>query len=459
MPVWQDIGRYVEDVSSCPGIRFGMAFDIRRAHRQIPIREEDWGYLACRLDDKPTDLATDEDVVYVNKVGTFGVGSAAYWWSRLAAIAVRLGYKVAAQVWLLYFLLYVDDGLLAAMGTNFEYGILGTLLLLQVLGFPLAGKKFRGGTRIAWIGYEIDLAGGRLGITTERLASTLAWCESTSAARVVLIRDFRSSLGKLVFVAGPLYHVRRFLGPAFSWASAAAGGTAMSPPIAVRATIRWVGILLKSFPTLNCHRGGGDHGELFRVDAKAEGDSEAWIAGWSTAPTADPGTSKWFACQVTAADYPWVFEKGQPFKVIAALELLATLYGAMLLVPGADYGDGLAKVRFSAGTDNQSNEHLVRKMMTTKLPLGLVCMELAAQLSHRHLDLNLVWRRRTENTEADDLTNQRFEAFSPRLRVDTVGVPSKFICMPELEKTTRVWRRELAAQREAKRLKSGPAPA
>ena len=43
--------------------------------------------------------------------------------------------------------------------------------------------------------------------------------------------------------------------------------------------------------------------------------------------------------------------------MIAALELLATLYGVMLLVPGADYGDGLARVRFSAGTDSQSNEH------------------------------------------------------------------------------------------------------
>ena len=149
MPVWQDIGRYVEDVSSCPGVRFGMAFDVRRAHRQVPIREEDWGYLACRLDDKPAGEATDEDVVYVNTVGAFGVGSAAYWWSRLAAIAVRLGYKVAAQAWLMYFLLYVDDGLIAAMGPNFEYGTLGTLMLLQVLGFPLAGNKFRGGTRIA----------------------------------------------------------------------------------------------------------------------------------------------------------------------------------------------------------------------------------------------------------------------------------------------------------------------
>ena len=52
-----------------------------------------------------------------------------------------------------------------------------------------------------------------------------------------------------------------------------------------------------------------------------------------------------------------------------------------------------------------------------------------AQPSHRHLDLNLVWRSRTENTEADDLTNQRIGAFDPALRLDTAGVPAKFLCM------------------------------
>ena len=140
-------------MATYPGVRCGLAFDVRRAHRQIPIREDDWGYLACRLDDAPEHEAQDTDILYVNTVGTFGVASAACWWSRLAAIAVRLGYKIAAQVWRLYFLLYVDDGKLMAMGPNFDVAILGILLLLQVLGFPLAEHKFRGGTQVAWIGY------------------------------------------------------------------------------------------------------------------------------------------------------------------------------------------------------------------------------------------------------------------------------------------------------------------
>ncbi len=43
----------------------------------------------------------------------------------------------------------------------------------------------------------------------------------------------------------------------------------MIPPIAVRATIKWVGILLKSFHVLQCRRGENGFGELFRVDGKA----------------------------------------------------------------------------------------------------------------------------------------------------------------------------------------------
>ena len=455
MPVWQDVARYLEDVSGFQGVRFAMAFDISRAHRQIPIREEDWGYLACRLDDRAEAELTEQDTLYVNTVGTFGVRSAAYWWSRLAGLASRLIYKTACKGWLLYSLMYVDDGLLLAMGPNFDRSILGALLLLLVLGFPLASRKFRGGTDVGWIGYQVNVLSGHLGITADRRANTLAWCEATAEARVILVREFRSALGKLVFVAGPLFHLRPFLGPAFSWSAAASGGTAMIPPIPVRATVKWVGIMLRDFPVLHCRRSGPDQGELFRVDAKAEGHDGAWIGGWATGPAENTGTANWFACQIKPLDFPWVFEKGQPFKVIAALELLAALYGVILLVPEADHRDGCARVRFSAGTDNQSNEHLVRRLFTTKLPLGLVCMELAAQLSHRHLDLNLVWRRREENAEADDLTNQRFEAFDPARRLDTQGAPGRFRCMPELEAATREWRRELYARCAAARAPTG----
>ena len=69
-------------------------------------------------------------------------------------------------------------------------------------------------------------------------------------------------------------------------------------------------------------------------------------------------------------------------------------------------------------------------------------MELATQLTVRHLDLTLAWRRRDTNTEADDLTNGLFGRFDPVRRLDATQVASSFICMNELEQATREWRRE-----------------
>ena len=84
---------------------------------------------------------------------------------------------------------------------------------------------------------------------------------------------------------------------------------------------------------------------------------------------------------------------------------------------------------FSAGTDNQGNEFIINKLQTTKFPLCAVLMETAAQLHARSLNMNLRWRRREDNQEADDLTNLKFEAFDPGRRI-AVDVPNlSFIMM------------------------------
>ena len=145
MPVWQDIAKYAGEVSGQKGIRFALAFDISRAHRQVPVREEDWGYLACRPDDTPECDAEDSDVLYINTVGTFGVGSAAYWWSRLVAVAVRAVDKIVCPKWLMEFLMYVDDGLLLAMGPDFGEATLGNLPSSAPSGSRWRCANFDGG--------------------------------------------------------------------------------------------------------------------------------------------------------------------------------------------------------------------------------------------------------------------------------------------------------------------------
>ena len=160
----------------------------------------------------------------------------------------------------------------------------------------------------------------------------------------------------------------------------------------------------------------GEKGELFRVDAKAEEDTVR-IGGWSLWNGPDTKTAAWFSLQITREDCPWVFVK-EPFRLVASLELLATLVGLMLLVPeglaaGAEHGT----VGIRGGTDNRGNSLAVDKWMSTKYPLCVVLMELAEQLHARNLVLRLGWLPREGNQPADDLTNEVWDRFDAGRRI------------------------------------------
>eukprot|EP00439_Symbiodinium_sp_Y106_P019372 s7039_g2.t1 len=74
-------------------------------------------------------------------------------------------------------------------------------------------------------------------------------------------------------------------------------------------------------------------------------------------------------------------------------------------------------VELPAATDNKSNQHLMKKQSTTKWPLMLVNMQFSHLLREACLRVALRWKHRAENDLADQLTNERFDSFSPDLRV------------------------------------------
>ena len=55
---------------------YALSADIKAAHRLVKIREEDWPLLGCKV-------RSEDKTVWINTVGTFGISSASYWWSRL----------------------------------------------------------------------------------------------------------------------------------------------------------------------------------------------------------------------------------------------------------------------------------------------------------------------------------------------------------------------------------------
>ena len=92
-PVVGDIQSVLHEASAERCGHFMILYDIRKAHRTIPVREGDWGYQACRVDGQRT--ADGRPTVWLNKVGTFGISSAAYWFGRVAGAVLRLGHYVA----------------------------------------------------------------------------------------------------------------------------------------------------------------------------------------------------------------------------------------------------------------------------------------------------------------------------------------------------------------------------
>ena len=125
---------------------------------------------------------------------------------------------------------------------------------------------------------------------------------------------------------------------------------------------------------------------------------------------------------------PWAFAKGDPKKVIAALELLATLVGIRLWVPeGKD-----RKSSRASGHQGLHGQQIQREGYDDEVSSMLILMETAEELSHRNCELQLQWIRRDINQLADNLTNEEFKEFDPELRIDLDGKSFKWRILDRL---------------------------
>ena len=156
-----ELERSAEEEKS--GLRCALLYDISKAHKLIPIKESDWGYQAFRL---PGLKHTGK--VFVHTTGTFGISSAAYFWQRLAAGAVRLLHRLGGQELGLLHLLFADDGWLTAVGEFFWRRLIFWMFCLELIEIPISWKKVRGGLKVQWIGYQLDVKLGLWVVTCDR---------------------------------------------------------------------------------------------------------------------------------------------------------------------------------------------------------------------------------------------------------------------------------------------------
>ncbi len=428
-------------------VRFSLVYDIARAHKLVPVEEKDWGLQAFRL---PGNRSPGK--VYLHTRGTFGISSAAYWWQRLAAVIVRTAHRLAGKEMGVLHLLFADDGWLTAVGEFFWRKLLFWLFVLEVMEVPISYKKVRGGTEIQWIGYQLDVEEFKKGISESKVKWILGWITKKRIDGGATGRELKSALGRLSFVAGALQHIRPFLGTLFAWAAALALGTFSKFPEAVRSIMSLIEKEVRRKPMSVPRRIPEVAVEIFRVDAKAEKDLVV-IGGWEVPEQGGTWEAKWFSMQLTRKNAPWAFLKGEPFRNISSLELMAVLVAVIFFGEKMSRHRTRGAMRLSGTTDNLGNCYVLQRLLSCKFPLSIVVMELACQLERLGLELDLAWAPRNQNVEADALTNAEFQDFDPSKRIQKELEDVKFVLLQELMEEAAEMNEELKMAKSSKEAK------
>ena len=148
-------------------------------------------------------------------------------------------------------------------------------------------------------------------------------------------------LGRLGFAANALTWERPFLGPLYSWTAAIRNKTGVLRIPTMLRTILWFladrtaeGGSLQAPPPFE-KRQGGQYNFLYRCES--DGERGLWVGGFLQ--TSDGQIGEWFSEEVEEAWAPWLFLRKDPKRVIAALEMLATLIAVRTM------GKGLADWR------------------------------------------------------------------------------------------------------------------
>ncbi len=390
----------------------GIAADFKSAHRLPMVHPDDWRYQGCR--------ASPSGDVYVITCGVFGISSISYWWSRMSGAAIRTVHYAASQDMELWLQLFADDLKVESTSSDHATAILWVLWLLVVLGFPLKWRKAIGGDTIPWIGYEVLCKELALGITEARSQWAIGWLRRIVRDKVVLVKEFRSELGRLSFTAGALEYDRAFLAPFYAFLALCRDCRTRYLPRYVATAAEYLALRFetrRAYPSAvrRCSRATAP-----RIDARADLDTIG-IGGWEPfvdeTGTVHKGKSRWFAFELTRANAGWAYSRrGQPFRTIAALEAFGVLAALVALFQDAPL-DQDSQLLLPMVTDNQGNESALTKLASNRFPLSVVVMEIAAQLELRRARLRMTWTPREENGEADQLSNGITTGFDPELRI------------------------------------------
>ena len=450
-PAAPDVKCVLRQLASQPGRKFGFKVDVKDAHRLIPVSPEDWHLLACRSE--------RGSHVYVNTTGTFGVASAAYWWSRVATATIRGAHYVLGHELSAWLLLVADDLAMLFHNGKMRESVLLVLVYLRVMGFPLSWKKLAGGEVLQWVGYELLLSEASLGLSSSRAQWLEGWYTRLLRDRSVQMQEFQEGLGRAAFVCSALDYDRPFLAPLYAFAARHAPASVKPLPLYALVTLEYLRQKIRQRRHCECGLRRTSWDEAWRVDAHAD-EQGVGVGGWwpkkNKHGKISTWESPWFAVKVTPDTAPWVFQKeGQAYRVIASLECLGLLLALLAFGPGQELNHTRMTVQVPAFTDNRGNGYVVNKLMTTRFPLCAIVMELAAQAEQRNVRMEAEWTPRDRNKEADDLSNLLTNNFDPSKEVKMELERQSWLVLPALLQSGQKFQEQKELEVEQRKREEG----
>jgi hypothetical protein len=141
-PTAADVEAAMQADDDVPLSYLAMAFDGLKAHRRIPTDEKDWGLQACAVEEPP-DGAIEEWPIYLNCVGTYGIGSASYWWAKFSPLLHRITLALC-RPGLMWLFRFADDFMMPSRGRELWAPLLRVLLLTEIFKVPLKRSNTQG---------------------------------------------------------------------------------------------------------------------------------------------------------------------------------------------------------------------------------------------------------------------------------------------------------------------------
>ena len=395
--------------------------DARKAHRRIKVKRKDWKYMVAKTgsQDEPTSWK-----FWINKVGTYGVASAQWYWGRMAALINRLTYHLDEAF--LYVFVFVDDYILVLVEITGDHWSTVFLLFLIVIGCPVSWHKNELAPQNLWVGYEVDINTGQAGLPPDKEEPLRGALARFGAKEKVKIPEVSTHVGKLAWVAKAYPPIMPFLQPLYAWNEKIKH---LNPKQAVvpGELAQFVNVMIDKildmprqpiFPEMDALPIFGATDASAKHSAQV---SKAGVGGWySTNQNPNKEEVRWFYLDITKDLFPWVYEKCNPQLRIAALELFGTILLSRAIARDELENAEVARARpvtMHLNTDNKGNAYSLQKDYARKWPSSAMLMEHTLWCYLAKIFPEVVHVKRENNQWADALADGKTEGFSPAKKI------------------------------------------